>query len=119
MREIRPSGLEGGGAVTPLSLPLSTDNFGMHGCAPVTSLGSREFLSPLWPFLPLLNMITNLTHTMQAANINDTQLVSASLSGDRQAFGQIVEQYQNLVCSIAYNVTGSLSHSEDLAQEAF
>jgi len=23
MREIRPSGLEGGGAVTPLSLPLS------------------------------------------------------------------------------------------------
>ena len=30
MREIRPSGSEGGGAVTPLSLPLSRFYFGVR-----------------------------------------------------------------------------------------
>src|SRR6266545_69225 len=69
---------------------------------------SGEFLSPQYPFLPLLSMITHVTHTVQAATVNDAQLVAASLAGDRQAFGQIVERYQNLVCSIAYNATGSL-----------
>src|SRR6266545_666602 len=69
---------------------------------------SGEFLSPQYPFLPLLSMITHVTHTLQAATVNDAQLVAASLAGDRQAYGQIVERYQNLVCSIAYNATGSL-----------
>jgi RNA polymerase sigma factor (sigma-70 family) len=50
---------------------------------------------------------------------NDTDLVSASLSGNRDAFGQIVTRYQSLVCSLAYSATGSLSQSEDLAQETF
>ena len=50
---------------------------------------------------------------------NDAELVSASLSGDRDAFGQIVARYQSLVCSLAYSATGSLSQSEDLAQETF
>jgi RNA polymerase sigma factor (sigma-70 family) len=50
---------------------------------------------------------------------NDAELVSASISGDRDAFGQIVARYQSLVCSLAYSATGSLSQSEDLAQETF
>jgi RNA polymerase sigma factor (sigma-70 family) len=50
---------------------------------------------------------------------NDTQLVEWSLTGDRDAFRQIVERYQSLVCSITYNATGSLTLSEDLAQETF
>jgi hypothetical protein len=33
---------------------------------------------------------------------NDTQLVEWSLTGDREAFGRIVERYQSLVCSITY-----------------
>src|SRR6266542_2444873 len=69
---------------------------------------SGEFLSPLWLFLPLPSMTSPIAHTVQAATVNDAQLVAASLAGDRQAFGQIVERYQNLVCSIAYNATGSL-----------
>jgi RNA polymerase sigma factor (sigma-70 family) len=56
--------------------------------------------------------------TSVAAN-NDAELVSASISGDRDAFGQIVARYQSLVCSLAYSATGSLSQSEDLAQETF
>ena len=50
---------------------------------------------------------------------NDAELVSATLGGNRDAFGQIVGRYQSLVCSVAYSATGSLSQSEDLAQETF
>jgi len=60
-----------------------------------------------------------MNHTaMQTAN-NDAELVAASISGDRQAFGHIVERYQNLICSVAYSATGSLTQSQDLAQETF
>src|SRR5437879_1836223 len=51
--------------------------------------------------------------------VTDAELVAAYLAGDREAFGQIVERYQRLLCSLAYSATGSLSESEDLAQEAF
>jgi len=47
------------------------------------------------------------------------QLVEWSLTGDRDAFRKIVERYQSLVCSITYNATGSLTLSEDIAQETF
>jgi len=50
---------------------------------------------------------------------DDTRLVVASLDGDREAFAQIVRRYQSLVASLAYSATGSLSQSEDLAQETF
>jgi RNA polymerase sigma factor (sigma-70 family) len=50
---------------------------------------------------------------------HDAQLVAASISGNRDAFGQIVTRYQSLVCSLAYSATGSLGQSEDLAQETF
>ncbi len=50
---------------------------------------------------------------------DDASLVVASRSGDRQAFGQIVNRYQRLLCSLAYSALGSLSESEDVAQEAF
>jgi RNA polymerase sigma factor (sigma-70 family) len=59
------------------------------------------------------------TQTMPATANRDAQLVEWSLTGDRDAFRQIVERYQSLVCSITYNATGSLTLSEDLAQEAF
>ena len=51
--------------------------------------------------------------------ISDAELVAACLAGDRNAFGQIVERYQRLLCSLAYSATGRLSESEDLAQDAF
>jgi RNA polymerase sigma factor (sigma-70 family) len=52
-------------------------------------------------------------------SVTDEQLVEWSLTGDREAFGRIVERYQALVCSITYGATGSLSLSEDIAQETF
>jgi RNA polymerase sigma factor (sigma-70 family) len=51
--------------------------------------------------------------------LNDTELVSQSVSGSREAFGRIVEQYQSLICSITYSATGSVCQSEDFAQETF
>src|SRR5262245_17672113 len=51
--------------------------------------------------------------------VTDAELVTACLAGDREAFACVVERYQRLLCSLAYSATGSLSASEDLAQEAF
>src|SRR5450631_609888 len=59
------------------------------------------------------------TTMMPVAVNNDAELVNASLTGNRDAFGQIVARYQSLVCSLAFSATGSLSQSEDLAQETF
>jgi RNA polymerase sigma factor (sigma-70 family) len=50
---------------------------------------------------------------------SDSELVAKSLAGDRDAFGEIVARYQNLVCAITYGATGSVAQSEDLAQETF
>ncbi len=50
---------------------------------------------------------------------NDAELVAESLAGNREAFGQVVARYQSLVCALAYSATGSLSRSEDLAQDTF
>ena len=60
-----------------------------------------------------------MTTAMSATARNDAELVNESLAGNRDAFGQIVARYQSLVCSLAYSATGSLSQSEDLAQETF
>lgn len=56
---------------------------------------------------------------MDLTEIDDATLVVGSLRGDRDAFGRIVARYQTLICSLAYSATGSLSQSEDLAQETF
>ena len=53
------------------------------------------------------------------ASDGDAELVSASLEGDREAYARIVMRYQSLVCSLAYSATGSVTQSEDLAQETF
>ncbi len=45
--------------------------------------------------------------------------LAASLRGDREAFGEIIRQYQDMVCALTYSITGNLQQSEDLAQETF
>lgn len=56
---------------------------------------------------------------METTELSDTDLVAGSLTGNREACGRIVARYQTLICSLAYSGTGSLSQSEDLAQETF
>jgi len=54
-----------------------------------------------------------------AEEYTDTELVSRSLAGDRDAFSRIVSRYQILICSLAYSRIGHLGQSEDVAQETF
>ncbi|MDX1952479.1 MAG: sigma-70 family RNA polymerase sigma factor [Verrucomicrobiota bacterium] len=51
--------------------------------------------------------------------ISDQELWQQSRTGDREAFGKIVERYQTLICSLAYSNCGNLARSEDVAQETF
>src|SRR5208337_2617252 len=59
------------------------------------------------------------SEAMHTAELGDADLVAESLSGNRDAFGQVVERYQTLISSLAYCATGNVSQSEDLAQETF
>ena len=40
-------------------------------------------------------------------------------AGNRRAFAALIDRYKSLVCAVAYNATGDLGASEDLAQETF
>jgi RNA polymerase sigma factor (sigma-70 family) len=60
-----------------------------------------------------------VTEEMPAPTLSDAELVAKSLDGNQNAFRQVVERYQTLICSLAYCATGSMSQSEDLAQETF
>jgi len=63
-------------------------------------------------------MMTNETMTT-VEDISDADLVSRTLTGDRNAFNLIVSRYQILICSLAYSRVGHLGQSEDVAQETF
>ena len=52
-------------------------------------------------------------------NESDAELILQCRNGNQLAYGQIVQRYQSLVCSVAYSRCGDLGISEDLAQEAF
>src|SRR5262245_66228700 len=54
-----------------------------------------------------------------AAGDDDAQLVLSARRGSREAFAVLVKRYQGLACSVAYALTGSFSHSEEIAQEVF
>src|SRR2546426_12142191 len=56
---------------------------------------------------------------MKIESSNDAELVERSRTGDREAFGRIVERYQSLICALTYSACGNLQASEDLAQVTF
>ena len=45
--------------------------------------------------------------------------ISRSQQGDAAAFGALVREYQRMIHSVTFRMTGSMADSEDLAQEAF
>ena len=46
-------------------------------------------------------------------------LIERSISGNKEAFGELIQRYQPLVCSMTYSATGDFDKSEELAQETF
>src|SRR4030042_2774974 len=50
---------------------------------------------------------------------SENELVKASLGGDKQAFGEIVTRYQNMVARTVKGMLGDSVFSEDIGQEVF
>ena len=57
----------------------------------------------------------NMTTIPPVMETSDIQLLELCLDGDRDAYGQLVERYQALICSMAYSACGNLAQSQDLA----
>ena len=51
--------------------------------------------------------------------VADKVLVERTLSGERSAFGQLVDRYQKVVFNVGYRVLGNTSDAEDVAQTVF
>jgi RNA polymerase sigma factor (sigma-70 family) len=51
--------------------------------------------------------------------MTDAELIERSRRGERDAFGQLVTRYQDIVCAVSYSSTGNWALSEDVAQETF
>src|SRR6187551_2332074 len=60
-------------------------------------------------------------HPYDMGNVamSDAELVEASRRGERDAFGQLVSRYQDVVCAVSYSSTGNWALSEDVAQDTF
>lgn len=56
---------------------------------------------------------------MIMTNDEVAELVSQSQSGNREAFGRLVERYAGQVTAVAYVVLGDFGKSEDVGQDAF
>ncbi|GAI90288.1 unnamed protein product, partial [marine sediment metagenome] len=57
-------------------------------------------------------MLENMLTTEQ-------DFIRSASTGNKDAFGLIVKRYQTLICTIAYNATGNIGLSEDIAQDVF
>ena len=53
------------------------------------------------------------------SSFNEIELLQLCITGNHSVYGQIVERYKTLICSITYSICGDLGKSEDLAQESF
>ncbi len=53
------------------------------------------------------------------SNLDENQLVRAAIDGDKNAFSQIVDRYQNMVARTVKGMLGDSVFSEDIGQEVF
>ena len=51
--------------------------------------------------------------------LDDSEVVAAFLAGNRRAFNELVERYQNRLLNFVYRTTGDRERAEDLVQETF
>ncbi|MBM3238652.1 sigma-70 family RNA polymerase sigma factor [Candidatus Poribacteria bacterium] len=51
--------------------------------------------------------------------LEDAELIRQTLTGNKDAFSELVRRYSGLICGLAYHFVGNMSDAEDLAQEAF
>jgi RNA polymerase sigma-70 factor, ECF subfamily len=53
------------------------------------------------------------------SNLDESQLVKAAIEGDKNAFSQIVDRYQNMVARTVKGMLGDSVFAEDIGQEVF
>jgi RNA polymerase sigma-70 factor (ECF subfamily) len=56
---------------------------------------------------------------LEAFEDSDTPLVERARRGDPQAFGLLVQRYQDVAFRVAYLIAGAADDAEDVAQDAF
>src|SRR5438093_10465066 len=50
---------------------------------------------------------------------DDSSRVVRSQHGDQEAFESLIREYQRMIHSLCYRMTGSMADADDLAQETF
>jgi RNA polymerase sigma-70 factor (ECF subfamily) len=58
-------------------------------------------------------------HRLQLAELNDSDVVQASLDGDPRAFGDLVRRYDQRLLNFVYRTIGDRERGQDLVQETF
>jgi RNA polymerase sigma-70 factor (ECF subfamily) len=51
--------------------------------------------------------------------LDDSTLFQQSLNGNTDAFGSLVNKYQNVVYGLAFHIVKNFADAQDLAQESF
>ncbi len=70
-------------------------------------------------FSPSPNVQTTREPSLSADSADDSQLVQATLAGDRDAFGHLVHRYQDRVFNTMTRVLGNQADARDITQDAF
>ena len=52
-------------------------------------------------------------------HLDDSEVVAVFLAGEKRAFNELVERYQNRLLNFIYRTTGDRERAEDLVQETF
>ena len=52
-------------------------------------------------------------------NVEDYELIKMAVSGDQNAFSQLLNRYKNLVYSVVLRMVNDAEEANDLAQEIF
>ena len=60
-----------------------------------------------------------ISESGNATSLSDIELVKKTVSGDRQAYRELVEKYQQRIYSIAYGVLHNREDSLDVCQDVF
>ena len=74
---------------------------------------------PTYGQAPMSNVATHLPGGSVSEQTHDTELIQATLKGDQQAFGRLVERYQQRSYRVAYNVVYNYEDTRDISQMAF
>jgi RNA polymerase sigma-70 factor, ECF subfamily len=58
-------------------------------------------------------------HRLHLGELNDSEVVQASLDGDTRAFGELVHRYDQRLLNFVYRTIGDRERAQDLVQETF